>query len=174
MKRQAAIDFAHPVDGPRNQVGALCWRMHRGNVEVLLITSRETGRWVLPKGWLEPELGQASAAAREAWEEAGVQGEIAAEPMGLFTYPKQLRPGVEQPCVVWVHALRVSRLANRFPERQQRRRKWFRAEKAARRVVEAELRALLLDVAADPDLLTAPAPATQPSPVSHPVPLAID
>ncbi|MEN9850080.1 MAG: hypothetical protein RL128_243, partial [Pseudomonadota bacterium] len=61
----------------RTQYGALCWRMHRGKVEVLLITSRDTGRWVIPKGWPIDGLAPAQTAAREAWEEAGVEGDIA-------------------------------------------------------------------------------------------------
>ena len=58
------------------QIGAICWRMHRAKVEVLLITSRDTGRWVIPKGWPMQGLSDAEAASIEAWEEAGVRGDI--------------------------------------------------------------------------------------------------
>ena len=64
---------ADPTIDARTQYGALCWRMHRGKVEVLLITSRDTGRWVIPKGWPIDGLAPAQTAAREAWEEAGVE-----------------------------------------------------------------------------------------------------
>lgn len=128
------------------QFGALCWRMHRGKVEVLLITSRETGRWVIPKGWAIDGLTPASAAAREAWEEAGVEGEINDSGLGEFHYDKVLRPSKFLPCAVQVFGLRVSRLAEQFPERKQRRRKWFDAETAARKVNEPELRELLADL----------------------------
>lgn len=125
------------------QYGALCWRMHRGKVEVLLITSRDTGRWVIPKGWPMDKRSPAQAAAQEAWEEAGVQGEIAETRLGGFDYQKIINPKRTLACHVDVFALRVSGLADKFPERKQRRRKWFAAEKAARKVNEPELRQLL-------------------------------
>jgi 8-oxo-dGTP pyrophosphatase MutT (NUDIX family) len=138
--------FAAVTDGPSTQVAALCWRKHRDQVQVLLITSRDTGRWVLPKGWPMSGCTAAETAAREAWEEAGVEGRITPEVLGLFGYDKVLAPGQAQPCMVSVYALRVAGLARRFPERKERRRKWFTAEKAARKVAEAELRNLLAAV----------------------------
>ena len=143
-------------EGPgetRSQTGALCWRMHRRRVEVLLITSRDTGRWVIPKGWPKDGMTAAEAAASEAWEEAGVRGQIAEEPVGLFTYDKRRTAKPPLPCVVSVFALRVTGLADQFPERHERRRKWFPAAKAARNVDEAELRTLLLALDDDPDRL---------------------
>jgi 8-oxo-dGTP pyrophosphatase MutT (NUDIX family) len=125
------------------QYGAICWRMHRGKVEVLLITSRDTGRWVIPKGWPMDGLTPAQSAAREAWEEAGVEGAVTETGIGLFRYDKVMAPKPSLPCRVEVFALRVAKLKDKFPERGQRRRKWFAAEKAARRVDEPELRQLL-------------------------------
>jgi 8-oxo-dGTP pyrophosphatase MutT (NUDIX family) len=136
--------FVTDHDGPSTQVAALCWRKHRDRIEVLLITSRETGRWVLPKGWPMENRTGAEAAATEAWEEAGVKGEVAAGMLGLFGYDKVLSPDLSQPCMVGVYPLRVSALSRHFPERKERRRKWFSTEKAARKVWEPELRALLL------------------------------
>lgn len=141
----------------RNQQGALCWRMNRGRLEVLLITSRDTGRWVIPKGWPMEGLGSAEAAACEAWEEAGVEGHILPLPVGFYSYDKASN-GKTLPCMVSVFPLRVSRLADKFPERSQRRRKWFTAEKASRKVAEAELRDLLARFAADPEALLAQDP----------------
>jgi 8-oxo-dGTP pyrophosphatase MutT (NUDIX family) len=128
----------------RTQYGALCWRMHRGKVEVLLITSRDTGRWVIPKGWPIDGLAPAQTAAREAWEEAGVEGDIADQGLGAFDYEKSLGLKGSIPCSVQVFGLRVAELKGKFPERKERRRKWFDFEKAARKVIEPELRALLL------------------------------
>jgi 8-oxo-dGTP pyrophosphatase MutT (NUDIX family) len=142
-----------------NQNGALCWRMHRGRVEVLLITSRDTGRWILPKGWPEPGLHGAEGAALEAWEEAGVVGEVSGEALGVYCYDKLLRPGHALPCIVTVFPLRVSQLRRRFPERGERRRKWFTAEKAARKVGEPDLRAILQSLAQTPERLEAGARA---------------
>lgn len=112
-----------------------------------MITSRETGRWVIPKGWPIRGLAPQETAAREAWEEAGVKGEVASEMIGLFSYYKvidrsQREPPV-QPCVVTVYPLRVERLEPEFPEQRQRRRKWFTPGAAARKVHEPELRGIL-------------------------------
>ncbi len=131
-------------DATRTQYGAVCWRMHRGKVEVLLITSRDTGRWVIPKGWPISGLSPAGTAAREAWEEAGVEGDILAEELGAFGYEKALGPSQSVPCSVQVFGLRVAELKAKFPEKKERRRKWFGCEKAARKVAEPELRQLLL------------------------------
>lgn len=87
------------------------------------------------------------AAAQEAWEEAGVEGKVSPDVLGLFGYDKVLTPDVSHPCMVSVYPLRVTALSRRFPERKERRRKWFTAEKAARKVTEAELRTLLLALA---------------------------
>lgn len=135
-----------PVSGDetRTQYGALCWRLHRGKVEVLLVTSRDTGRWIIPKGWPISGLTPADTAAREAWEEAGVQGEVATDDLGAYGYAKVMTPTQAIPCSVQVYGLRVAALKDKFPERKQRRRKWFGVEKAARKVAEPELRALLL------------------------------
>jgi len=153
MNQPLTSVFSNEDSDPSGQFGALCWRRHRGNVQVLLITSRDTGRWVIPKGWPHPGLTAAGSAAAEAWEEGGVEGAVGQSPMGLYSYDKVLKPGVVQPCIVAVFALRVARLRARFPERSERRRKWFDAARAARKVAEPELRALLASVSADPGLL---------------------
>ena len=144
----AGMDGADATAAPsidaRTQYGALCWRMHRGKVEVLLITSRDTGRWVIPKGWPIDGLAPAQTAAREAWEEAGVEGDIADQGLGAFDYEKSLGLKGSIPCSVQVFGLRVAELKGKFPERKERRRKWFDFDKAARKVIEPELRALLL------------------------------
>lgn len=148
MKGTLPKEFVAAATEPQTQFAALCWRYHRERVEVLLVTSRETGRWVLPKGWPIKGGDGPATAVQEAWEEAGVEGEIAAEPLGDFSYQKIVNARVALPCVVSVFALRVGRLASKFPERNERRRKWFSAEKAARNVAEPDLRALLAAVGA--------------------------
>jgi 8-oxo-dGTP pyrophosphatase MutT (NUDIX family) len=142
-----AKDPVSPADEPRCQYGALCWRNGKSGTEVLLISSRETGRWVIPKGW--PMKGRAGheAAEIEAWEEAGVKGQVSQTTLGQFSYNKVFNRDSEaenaQPCVVDVFMLEVTNIAPEFPEQRQRRRKWFAPEKAARKVAEAELKALL-------------------------------
>ncbi|MEO5621457.1 MAG: NUDIX hydrolase [Cypionkella sp.] len=138
-----------PCEGGKTcpvQYGAMCWRMHRGKIEVLLITSRDTGRWVIPKGWPMNGREASEAAAQEAWEEAGVRGEVTADSLGIFGYDKVLGPKKAVACQVEVFPLRVHELQDNFPERKQRRRKWFAAKKAATKVNEPELRQLLKDL----------------------------
>lgn len=153
MKRSKLEHFVADGDGTRSQYGALCWRAHRGQIEVLLITSRDTGRWVIPKGWPMRDLAPNIAAAQEAWEEAGVSGKVADRPFGIYAYDKILKLGDPLPCAVAVYPLRVDRLADEFPERKERRRKWFAAAKAARKVAEPELRQIFAALAEDPALL---------------------
>ncbi len=140
-------DFASPPLAGASasiQYGAICWRMHRGRVEVLLITSRDTGRWVIPKGWPMADRGSAAAAAQEAWEEAGVKGDVTDTAIGAFGYDKVLKPGKSVPCRVDVFSLRVAELKRKYPEDALRSRKWFKHTKAARLVAEPELRGLLM------------------------------
>ncbi|MCA3513149.1 MAG: NUDIX hydrolase [Rhodobacter sp.] len=125
------------------QSGALCWRWQGSDLKVLLVTSRDTGRWIIPKGHLIPDLTPEASAAREAWEEAGVEGEVAERPVGVFTYDKAMGPGQAIACIVTVYPLRVTHLRNRFPERLQRQRKWFAPERAAAKVAEPGLRDIL-------------------------------
>jgi len=153
MNQSTTMSFRNDRSDPSGQYGALCWRMHRGHVQIVLITSRDTSRWVIPKGWPQDGKSAAESAAVEAFEEAGVEGAMAEAPLGLYRYDKVIKPGVVQPCIVTVFALHVVRLRARFPERRERRRKWFNAARAARKVAEPELRALLMAVGAEPHLL---------------------
>lgn len=127
----------------RLQVAALCLRRNGAGREVLLITSRGTGRWILPKGWPIPGKTLAEAAAQEAWEEAGVTGATAAVPLGSYGSVKVMEDGRAIPCRVEVFEVAVEGLAERYPEAGQRRRAWMPLAEAARQVQEPELRALL-------------------------------
>ncbi len=136
------------------QVAALCWRMHEAILEVLLITSRETGRWVIPKGWPIGGLSAPEAAAREAWEEAGVRGRVQDQPLGEYLYDKVLGPTKAKRCAVAVFGMEVDALNDRFPEEAQRQRTWFSAGEAAALVAEPDLQLLFRAIAEHPDLLT--------------------
>jgi 8-oxo-dGTP pyrophosphatase MutT (NUDIX family) len=125
--------------GAKLQYGALCWRQGADGVEVLMITSRDTGRWVIPKGWPMPGLSPEAAAAQEAWEEAGVEGVMSPLCVGRYGYQKCLSVTASVPCAVAVYAMRVEGLAKNFPEIKERRRKWFPLAEAATLVAEPEL-----------------------------------
>lgn len=136
---------------PRLQVAALPWRISaQGEYEILLVTSRGTGRWVLPKGW--PEKGELldEAAAREAAEEAGIAGKMAREEFGRFYYDKTLPSGLNWHCEVIVFALQVEEVADKWPERKRRTRRWFSPQEAAGMVDERDLRALIADFSTNP------------------------
>lgn len=130
----------------RLQFAALCYRKldDKSAPEILLITSRGTGRWVIPKGWpMNGKLAHA-VAEREAYEEAGVKGKADVKPLGTYSYLKGLDSGLEIPCKVQVHALKVSGFANDYKEKGQRDMAWFSCEEAALRVMEPELKEMIL------------------------------
>lgn len=127
-----------------SQYAALAWRRgETGGVEVLLITSRETRRWVIPKGWPIRGLRPHQAAAREAWEEAGVEGRPGARKLGVFDYDKRLSGGQLQPVRVEVYPLEVLEIHESWPEVSQRERRWLSAPEAATLVGEPGLSSLL-------------------------------
>lgn len=131
----------------RTQFAALCFRVRRERSEVLLVTSRDTGRWVLPKGWPINGLTPAESAAREAWEEAGVRGRTLPQCLGFYSYGKRMPDNSLLPCAVAVFALEVSEICDTFPEEGERKRKWFPPRKAATRVDEPELARILEEFA---------------------------
>ena len=127
----------------RVQIGALCYRFTKGSPEYLLITSRGTGRWIVPKGWPIDGKSPQDAAAEEAWEEAGVKGTVKDKCLGAFGYTKIVADGKDFPCQVLLFPLKVKSLAQDYPESAERRRKWFRPKKAAARVSDPELAKLM-------------------------------
>jgi len=128
----------------RAQFAALCWRQRDDKIEVLLITSRDSGRWVIPKGW--PMQGKApqQAAGIEALEEAGVRGIVSERAVGVFTYLKEMADGV-LPVLVAVFPLAVSKVLGDWPEKGERTRQWMTLKKAARTVSDPELARILSD-----------------------------
>lgn len=117
-----------------------------GSLEVLLVTSRDTGRWIIPKGWPMKGISDSEAAATEAFEEAGVSGKIAKRPLGSYRYDKVLSENESLPCKVSVFLLTVEKRHKKWPENDERRRRWLDPDRAARRVIEPELKAIILDL----------------------------
>lgn len=134
----------------RLQVAALPWRMGETGVEIMLITSRDTGRWVIPKGWPENAEELHEAAAREAWEEAGVKGAISNREAGRYTYSKILPSGEGVPCEVLVFPLEVDQVADKWKERRKRTRKWVTPAEASRMLNEPDLCRLVVAFGANP------------------------
>ncbi len=111
---------------------------------VVLVTSRETRRWVVPKGWIEPKEAPHRSAAREAFEEAGLAGECDPDPLGAYAYAKRMPRGVVLPMEVVAFRFRVTRLLTDWPERRERERRLFTPDAAAALVAEPQLAELLL------------------------------
>lgn len=129
------------------QVAALCFRRANGGKQVLLITSRDTGRWILPKGWPMDGMSASAAALQEAWEEAGVaDGQVAANEIGTYAYEKGLDTGGTTICETKVFPVEVKSLTDEFPESDERTRKWVSPAEAAEMVDEPELRTLIRDL----------------------------
>lgn len=131
-------------DTMRQQVAALCYRIDpaTNDLEVLLITTRESGRWTIPKGWTMDGKAPHEAAKQEAREEAGIQGKVSKRTFGHFTYLKFLDDGRRVPCIVQVHLLRVEKVADTFKEQGQREVIFCSCFEAAVKVNEPELKGL--------------------------------
>jgi 8-oxo-dGTP pyrophosphatase MutT (NUDIX family) len=126
-----------------NQVAALPWRLRDGELEVLLITTRNTRRWIVPKGWPGADLSPSESAAREALEEAGVTGAIVQKPLGRFHYTKQRRTGERLPVSVAVFPLEVMRQRRTFPEKHLRETRWCKLDEALAHISEPGLKRLI-------------------------------
>ncbi len=129
------------------QSAVLPYRTDRGRLEILLVTSRRRKRWVVPKGVREPDLSSAESAAKEALEEAGIEGHVGSQPLGTYTYEKW--GGV---CTVEIFPMEVHTSYEVWPE-SYRDRLWLSPEEAAERVNEPELKAIILEFVADRDVV---------------------
>ncbi|MAC82343.1 MAG: NUDIX hydrolase [Rhodobacteraceae bacterium] len=129
---------------PYFQVAALCYRHTAEGLEVLLITSLDTGRWILPKGWPQAGLDAGGTALEEAWEEAGIKHKGPRPALiGSYRYDKRLKGGIPAHTKVDVFAIEVVKLLDTFPEAGQRERRWMTPDKAATLVDEPALAELL-------------------------------
>ena len=130
---------------PAEQIAALpiTWTKS-GKIRVLMVTSRDTGRWVMPKGWAMAGHKPWNAAAIEALEEAGAEGRVLRAAIGEYGYDKILDDGSRRSCRVRVYPMVVDRLKRRWKERDQRTRRWFTPKAASRSVNEPDLADLLL------------------------------
>ena len=123
------------------QSGVIPYRIMDGKIEVMLITSSASKRWVIPKGLIEPNMTPEDSAAKEAWEEAGVLGQVFPNLMGIYEYYKS-------GCTwqVDVFLLQVETVVENWPEAYKRKRQWVSIPKAIKRVDEPELKLILGDL----------------------------
>lgn len=144
-------------EGAKQQYGVLPWRKNKyGTMQVLLITSRRRGRWIVPKGWPAEGRPPHMAAALEAFEEAGVIGEIWPSALADYHYMKERKDGTLQRCRVTLFAFFVRGTLTNWPERGERKRKWLPIAEAAQLVDDAELARIIEMIHAQPRLLTDP------------------
>ena len=127
------------------QYGALPYRYTKsGAREILLVTTRQTKRWIIPKGWPIKGLKPAKSAAREAYEEAGIRGSVKTKAIGIFSYEKRSNEdGITIPCDVRVFPLLVKRQSKAWPESEQRIAQWLEPTVALSLVEEESLRSLI-------------------------------
>ena len=125
------------------QVGALPWRQRDGSLEFLLVTTRTTRRWVIPKGWPMADRADHQAAEQEALEEAGVIGHVALQPMGHFNYLKLADSGKTRMLRVDVYPLEVTDELENWMEKDHRTRRWMKPAEAMKLAGEPELVGIL-------------------------------
>lgn len=131
------------------QYAALPYRIEAGQLRILLITSRETRRWVIPKGWPMNGMKPQDAAAAEAAEEAGLIGDIEDTPLGSYRYLKRLKHNDAVAVQVIVFAFAVSTQVESWKEQHQRTLRWFGYRAAASHVAEPSLKRLIRDFGAE-------------------------
>jgi 8-oxo-dGTP pyrophosphatase MutT (NUDIX family) len=126
------------------QFAALPFRVADDGLRVMLLTSRETQRWVIPKGWPMRDRKPREVAAQEAFEEAGIRGTIVGKrPVGNYHYTKRLSADHHLLCEVRVFLLRVEQQLDDWPEKGQRERRWFKPSDAYELVDEGGLAEIL-------------------------------
>ena len=148
----------------RAQLAALCWRIKDGKLQICLVTSRNSGRWILPKGWPMHKQTPAAAAATEAFEEAGVSGIVSDSCLGAYSYIKPL-DARKTPVLTLVYPLHVQTEHDVWPEKRQRRRKWFGQKKAAKKLVEPELQQIVSTFQPQGFLMEAPIARSENPPI---------
>jgi 8-oxo-dGTP pyrophosphatase MutT (NUDIX family) len=140
------MDDAQPKETLFQQYAALPYRVRDGELQILLVTSRQTHRWIIPKGWPKKGMKGPDVAASEAFEEAGLVGTVARKKIASFDYVKRIDAVQKKLCTVDVYPLAVEQILDEWPEKGQRQREWMTPGQAAMRVTEAGLIQLMLDL----------------------------
>ena len=119
------------------QSGVIPFRKRKGKLELLMVTSTNKKRWVIPKGVKELHLSPKKSAIKEAWEEAGIRGKVSKSAIGAYRYRKWGRT-----CTVKVFAMEVSKVVRHWEE-SFRDRVWFSHREALRRIDAKDLQQLV-------------------------------
>ena len=121
------------------QSGVIPYRVQNGKIEILLITSRDHQKWVVPKGGISNGMSPPASAAKEAWEEAGVIGRVDANKLGTYKYRK--RGKIYQ---VQIYLMPVEMVCEEYPEAGKRQRQWLDFTKVIMLVKQASLQRIIL------------------------------
>ena len=139
----------------RAQFAALCYRFRGNKLQVCIVTTRSTGRWILPRGWPTHKQTAHDGAAIEAFEEAGITGRVCPNALGTYVYNKLINDETA-PILVVVYAIDATHFAKKWPEKKQRKRRWVSQKKAVSKLQEPGLKHIVsnfapvrLDVAPD-------------------------
>ena len=150
-----------------HQAGVIAYRILDGKVQVLLMTSRNTGRWIIPKGNVTGRSKPLKVAEKEAYEEAGVRGAITSSiPFGLYSYSKKLASGEARAATVEVYLLRMNEQLKKWPEQDERKLSWVSTKEAIGLVEEPGVVPLLQRLTEFEDTLANP----QREPLDNPRP----
>jgi len=124
----------------RVQYGVLPYRKSRHCLEILLVTTRESGRWIVPKGSPIKGLGKSGSAAQEAYEEAGLRGTVKSRQIGSFRFGKTVgESAIIAPCEVAIFSMHVTKQCKTWPEKKERICRWFEADEAVLQVLDEGL-----------------------------------
>lgn len=126
-----------------DQSATIPYRIRKGEIEVLLITTRKKGKWIIPKGWIDDDLYPHTSAEKEALEEAGVRGEVSSVSLGCYRHGSS-----DDDPIVEVFLMRVDREQPTWPEDGERERRWVSLDEAYEHVDEEGLKSILDDAAA--------------------------
>ena len=123
-----------------DQSGVIAYAISEGDLFIVLVSSLDNKRWVLPKGHIGSGLSAKESAEEEAFEEAGIEGQIANSEFGFYDYMKKRDYTIHR---VSVFPMEVSRLLNEWPDAANRRRHWVPISVAVKAVKEKKLKKLL-------------------------------
>ena len=135
------------------QVAAIPFRYKPDSLKVLLLTTRKTGKWIVPKGWPIEGLNFSQSAEQEALEEAGVEWLISKDPIGDFIYHKKIAPRRKVPCTVVTYGLHVTDQMSEWIEKGQRKILWCSLPEAAKKVKNTGLRDIFQNISTDQGIL---------------------
>ncbi len=151
---QAGDLHSAPKGGTVQRYGVILWRKdRRGRMRVLLVKGRGRGGWGVPTGRPTDDREAYLSAALEAFQEAGVIGEIQPDPLASYRYAKEAGNGALQRRQMTVFGLRVRGTLTNWPERAHRTRQWFNLDEAADLVGDRELARVLRSIQSAPESL---------------------